>query len=165
MAKKGFTLIELVVSIFLIAVVLGTVLLLMAANLNIIAKANSIMIANALSQYALEDVRNIDLPPVYYDRQANFGDRVAGATGMYKPPADVDPETEGKNWVMQEFEDEYILKKYDFRYDAAGEFLYDPTVSDTDLTMHHRVDVYVLDKQDNSVILNNSITVSRDGLQ
>ncbi|MCM8761964.1 MAG: type II secretion system GspH family protein, partial [Candidatus Omnitrophica bacterium] len=50
---KGFTVLELVVAIFLIAIVIGTVLLIMSANLNIIDKANDILVANALAQYTI----------------------------------------------------------------------------------------------------------------
>ena len=49
--KKGFSLLEMIVAIFLVAVVIGTVLLLMASNLNVINKANEIMISNAPVSY------------------------------------------------------------------------------------------------------------------
>jgi prepilin-type N-terminal cleavage/methylation domain-containing protein len=170
--KKGFTLLELVVSIFLIAIVLGTALLLMAANLNVLDKANDILVANALAQYTIEDIRNIEFPPVYYDRQGNFGDRlvkdnpVPPPDDIYKNPEEIDPETEGGDWTPEpvEFQKDYIIRRYDFRYDEAGVFLSDTTQSDTDKTMKHRVDVYVLRKSDNSVILQDFIVISRDGL-
>ncbi|MCM8820683.1 MAG: type II secretion system GspH family protein [Candidatus Omnitrophica bacterium] len=166
--KKGFTILELVVSIFLIAVVIGTVLLIMAANLNIIDKANDILVANALAQYTIEDVKNIEFPPVYYDRQTRFGDRIvipASSPSTYKSPDEVDPVNDGNDWTPEEMQDKYIVKRYNFRYDRSGGFLSDVTQSDTDRTMSHRVDVYVLRKRDKALILNDSILISRDGWQ
>lgn len=162
--KRGFTILELVVAIFLIAIVLGTVLLLMSANLNVLDKANDLLVANALKQYTFEDVRNIDFPPVYYDRQSYFGDRIIDASTLYKTPAVILPADDGNDWTPLELQDKYIVRKYDFRYDNAGTLLNDPTVSDTDLTMMHRVDVYVLRRKDDSVILTDSLFISRDGL-
>ena len=167
--KRGFTLLEMVVAIFLIAVVLGTVLLIMAANLNTIDKANDILVANALIQFTIEDVRNIEFPPVYYDRQDRFGDRPVNDTSTppkYKNPDEepIDPKNDGGDWTPEEFRARYLVRRYDFRYDAGGEFLPDFTPNDTDITMKHRVDVYVLRRKDKSVILQDSIIISRDGL-
>jgi len=169
-SRKGFTILELVVSIFLIAIVLGGVLLLMAANLNVLDKANEIMVANALAQYATEDVRNIDFPPVYHDRQDRFGDRPVRDNPsppplyVFKEPGDISSADDGGDWTPAEFQDKYIVRRYDFRYDASGEFLQDTTAGDTDVAMKHRVDIYVLKKNDNSLILKDSIILSRDGM-
>jgi len=169
--KHGFTILELVVAIFLIAIVLGTVLLLMAANLNVLDKANDLLVANALKQYTFEDVRNIDFPPVKYDRQSYFGDRpgIDNASPpplyKYKLPADVAPAVDNNyDWTPTEFQDKYIIRKYDFRYGSDGGFLDGTTIPDTDITMIHQVDVYVLRKKDNSTVLKDSIFISRDGL-
>jgi len=70
-AQAGFSILELVVSIFILAVVIGTGMLLIAANLNLMTKSNDIMIATALAQYESENIRNIDFPPVYSDRTAD----------------------------------------------------------------------------------------------
>ena len=163
----GFSLLEMVVAIFLIAIVLGTVLLLMAANLNVLDKANDIMIANALSQYTIEDVRNIEFPPVYYNRQGRFGDRIAdgGTAPPYKEHFEIDPVNDGGDWTPepQELRDKFIVRRYNFRYNMLGEFI-DGTGYDTEITMKHRVDVYVLRKQDKSLILRDTVVISRDGL-
>jgi len=166
--NAGFTMLELVVSIFLIAVVIGTVLLVMSANLNVIDKANDLLVANALAQYTLEDVSNIEFPPVYYDRQSSFGDRIIinPPSSTYKKPEEVnetDLKTQGNDWTPEEMQDKYIVRRYDFRYDGSGALLSDATQPDTDRTMKHRVDVYVLRKRDKSVILNDYIIISRDG--
>ena len=165
--SAGFTMLELVVSIFLIAVVIGTVLLVMSANLNIIDKANDLLVANALKQYTFEDVFNIEFPPVYYDRQSRFGDRIINPSPppTYKGPDEIDPTTDGGDWTPEEMQDKYIVRRYDFRYDGSGSFLSDATQSDTDSAMKHRIDVYVLRKRDKSVILNDYIIISRDGQQ
>lgn len=161
----GFTILELVVAIFLIAIVLGTALFLMASNLNVIDKANDLLVANALKQYTFEDVRNIDFPPVYYDRQSYFGDRIIDtSTTLYKAPETIVPADDGNDWTPPELQDKYIVRKYDFRYDNAGTPLDDPINPDTDLTMMHRVDVYVLKRKDNSLILTDSLFISRDGM-
>jgi len=137
----------------------------MSANLNVLEKANDLLVANALRQYTFEDVRNIDFPPVDYDRQSCFGDRIIDASGtLYKTPETIDPAVDVSDWTPLEFQDKYIVSKYDFRYDFAGALLNDPTVSDTDLAMMHRVDVYVLRRKDNSVILTDSLFISRDGM-
>ncbi len=159
----GFTLVEMVVAIFLIAVVLSGVLLLMAANLNVIDKANETMVANALLQYTLEEVRNIDFPPVHCDRQSSFGDRPGN--GTYKTPESINPVEDGNDWTPAEFSDRFIVKKYDFRYKWDGTFLDGTTANDTDNTMYHRVDVYILKRRGNSIILQNSAIISRDGTQ
>jgi len=159
----GFTILEMVVAIFLIAIILGTVLLLMAANLNILDKANNIMIANALAQYTIEDVKNIDFPPVYCDRQNRFGDRPLDGLN-YKSEAAIVPVIDGGDWTPEEFQEKYSIRRYDFRYDTLGAFLDGSIPNDTDITMQHRVDVYILRRNDDSVILKNSITISRDGL-
>ena len=159
----GFTLVEMVVAIFLIAVVLSGVLLLMAANLNVIDKANETMVANALLQYTLEEVRNIDFPPVHCDRQSSFGDRPGN--GTYKTPESINPVEDGNDWTPVEFSDRFIVKKYDFRYKWDGTFLDGTTANDTDNTMYHRVDVYILKRRGNSIILQNSAIISRDGTQ
>jgi prepilin-type N-terminal cleavage/methylation domain-containing protein len=165
--KKGFTLLELIVSIFLIAIVLGTALLLMAANLNVLDKANDILIANALSQYTIEDVRNIEFPPVYYDRQDQFGDRPLKDANNYKEPEEIDPVNDDDvDWTPEpaEFQKKYIIRRYDFRYDEDGLQILPTDLDIIKKTVKHRVDVYVLRKKDNYVILQDSVTISRDGL-
>lgn len=167
--KKGFTILELVVAIFLIAVVIGTALLIMAANLNVIDKANDILVANALIQYTIEDLKNIEFPPVYYDRQSRFGDRPTKSNPLpppnivYKSPDEINPVTDGDDWTPLEMQDKYIVRRYNFRYNGSNNFFDDTTQPDTDMTMIHRVDVYILRRRDKSVIERDVFIVSRDG--
>ena len=86
---------------------------------------------------------------------------MAGAN--YKTPNAIDPLTDASNWTPAEFKEKYIVRRYDFRYDSGG-FLDDLTPPDTDITMSHRVDVYVIRKLDNWVILKNTAVISRDGM-
>ncbi|MCK9266667.1 type II secretion system GspH family protein [bacterium] len=162
-SKRGFSLLEIIVAIFLIAVVLATILMLMSANMNVISKANELMIANALEQYTIEDVKNIEFPPIYCDRQASFGDRPGN--GTYKKPDEVDPEEDGDNWAPSGFEKDFIVRKYDFRYSWDNTFFDGSIVNDTDLTMYHQIDIYILRKKDKYTVSKNSIIISRDGAE
>ncbi|MCM8821654.1 MAG: hypothetical protein NC831_02420 [Candidatus Omnitrophica bacterium] len=72
MVKKGFSVLELVVAVFLLTIVIGTGLLIIAGNLNIMKKSNEILIASAIAQYHIEIVKTIDFPPVCSDRQSEF---------------------------------------------------------------------------------------------
>jgi type II secretory pathway pseudopilin PulG len=169
MVKKGLTLIEVVVAIFLVAGVIATGLLLLSGNLNVIKKANELTIANALMQYSIEEVKNIDFPPVYYDRQGYFGDRPQNGT-TYKKPEEIDPKQDGNDWTPSDYKDYYIVKRFDFRYGPAGypdgfiSAVSSNTQDDTDLAVLHRIDIYVLRKRGNQVLLKQTIYRSRDGL-
>ena len=160
--KSGFSLLELVIAIFLISIVIGATLLLIAGNLRIIHRANEMMVATALAQYNMEEIKNFDFPPVYYDKQGFFGDRPAA--GTYKEPDEIDPINDGIDRTPEEFKDKFIVKRFDFRYDSSGNFLDGSIPNDTDKTMLHRVDIYILRKKDNSVILKNTLYISRNGL-
>ncbi|MCX7705728.1 MAG: prepilin-type N-terminal cleavage/methylation domain-containing protein [bacterium] len=76
MVKKGFSLLELVVAIFLITIVIGTGLLIIAANLNVMQKANEILLASAIARYYVESVKTIDFPPIFADRQSDFPKKI-----------------------------------------------------------------------------------------
>lgn len=82
MVKKGFSVLELVVSIFLLTVVIGTGILIIAGNLNIIKKSNETLIAAAIAQYHIELARTIDFPPVCSDRQSEFPKKIAEDTAF-----------------------------------------------------------------------------------
>jgi len=164
--KSGFSLLELVIAIFLISIVIGATLLLIAGNLRIIHRANEMMVATALAQYNMEEIKNFDFPPVYYDKQGFFGDRVSNS-GIYKRPDEIDPVNDGTDRTPDEFKDRFIVKRFDFRYDSSGNFIEnvtDDTSEDTDKTMLHRIDIYILRKKDNSVMLKNTIYISRNGM-
>ncbi|MCM8785146.1 MAG: type II secretion system GspH family protein [Candidatus Omnitrophica bacterium] len=163
MVKRGLTLLEVLIALFLMAIVIAGGLLLMSGNLNVMKKANELTIASALMQYMVEDVKNIDFSPIYYDNQYKFGDRPVNGN-VYKNPQEIDPKTDGNDWTPDIYNNDFIVRRYDFRYGNSGNFLSDPTVADTDITQFHRVDIYILRRRGNYVLLKQTVYRSRDGL-
>jgi len=154
--KSGFSVLELVIAIFLIAVVIGVTLLLIAGNLNIIYKSNELMIATALAQYSMEEVKNIDFPPVYYDRQDYFGDEI-----QYDSIVDV---SYYGDYTPEDFKDKFRIIRFVQGYDSSGQIIADFDSTKYDDAMLLKVIVYILRKKDNSVILKNTLYISRNGL-
>ena len=154
--KNGFSLLELVVAIFLIAIVIGTVLLLLAGNLNVINKANEIMIANALAQYSIEEVKNIEFPPVYSDRQDYFGDEIT-----YDSIVDV---SFYSDWTPKEFKEKFKIIRFVQGYDSSGSLIIDFNNTKYDEAMILKIIVYVIRRKDGKLILKTSTFVSRNGL-
>ena len=154
--KKGFSLLEMIVAIFLMAVVIGTVLLLMAANLNVINKANEIMISNALAQYSIEEVKNIEFPPVYSDRQDYFGDEI-----QYDSIVDI---SYYGDYTPDEFKDKFRIIRFVQGYYPNGQIIPDFNNTLYDDAMKLKIIVYVLRKKDNKVISKREIFISRNGL-
>ncbi len=154
--KKGFSLLEMIVAVFLIAVVIGTVLLLMAANLNVISKANEIMISNALAQYSIEEVKNIEFPPVYSDRQDYFGDEI-----QYDSIVDI---SYYGDYTPDEFKDKFRIIRFVQGYYPNSQLIPDFNNTLYDEAMKLKVIVYVLRKKDNEVITKREVFISRNGL-
>jgi type II secretory pathway pseudopilin PulG len=75
--KAGFSILELVVAMFLLTIVVGTGLLIIAGNLNIMQKSNEMLLASAIAQYYIEMVNIIDFPPVYADRQSDYPQKIS----------------------------------------------------------------------------------------
>jgi prepilin-type N-terminal cleavage/methylation domain-containing protein len=90
-ARGGFTLVELLIAIFITAGVLGATLLLLATNMNILNKAVEMQVATALAQYQADLVRAIDFPPVYFDGMREYGDIVFQGLPTVVPPTDYTP--------------------------------------------------------------------------
>jgi len=153
---KGFSLLELIISIALIAIVIGAVLLLIAGNLNVMQKANEIMIATAMGQYQLESVKNIDFPPVYYDRQDDFGEKKNNESA-------INDVGNGADFTPLEFSEKFKVERYVIGYDSSGNNL-DWSSSSYDDAMLLKIIIYVLREKDNSVILRTSTYISRNGL-
>jgi type II secretory pathway pseudopilin PulG len=164
MVKKGLTLIEVVVAIFLVAGVIATGLLLLSGNLNVIKKANELTIANALMQYSIEEVKNIDFPPVYYDRlkdQTTYG-KIADEVETdslyyinYNPPVYTD-------FTPEQYKTDYRIIRFVRGYDGSGQIL-DPPIN-YDNAMALEFIIYVLRKRGNQILLKQTIYRSRDGL-
>jgi prepilin-type N-terminal cleavage/methylation domain-containing protein len=164
MVKRGLTLIEVVVAIFLVAGVIATGLLLLSGNLNVIKKANELTIANALMQYSIEEVKNIDFPPVYYDRlkdQTTYG-KIADEVETdslyyinYNPPVYTD-------FTPEQYKTDYRIIRFVRGYDGSGQIL-DPPIN-YDNAMALEFIIYVLRKRGNQILLKQTIYRSRDGL-
>jgi prepilin-type N-terminal cleavage/methylation domain-containing protein len=164
MVKRGLTLIEVVVAIFLVAGVIATGLLLLSGNLNVIKKANELTIANALMQYSIEEVKNIDFPPVYYDRlkdQTTYG-KIADEVetdSLYhindNPPVYTD-------FTPEQYKADYRVIRFVRGYDGSGQILVPPINYDNAMALEFIV--YVLRKRGNQVLLKQTIYRSRDGL-
>lgn len=164
-SKNGFTLLELVIAVFLLAIVLAGGILLLASNLNVMKKANELTIARAIAEYMIEELKNIDFPPIYWDgsKDSKFGDRPINVA-VYKLPEEIDPLNDGNDYTPEAYKNDFITRKYDFRYDTQGNFLQDPTVSDTDITQLHRIDIYVLRRKGRNLILKITSYISRNGM-
>jgi len=164
MVKRGLTLIEVVVAIFLVAGVIATGLLLLSGNLNVIKKANELTIANALMQYSIEEVKNIDFPPVYYDRlkdQTTYGkiaDEVETDSLYY---INNNP-TVYTDFTPEQYKADYRVIRFVRGYDGSGQILVPPINYDNAMALEFIV--YVLRKRGNQVLLKQTIYRSRDGL-
>ena len=167
--KNGFTLIEMVISIFLIAIVIGIVLLLMSSNMNVVNKANEIMIANALSQYSIEEVKNFEFPPVYSDRwkEQTTGREYGKIVDEIEDENSIDIGT-GTDFTPPEFQDRFKIERYVIGYDNLGNPIENwgnpVNYADYDKAMGLRVIVYVLRKKGNTVLSRREIYISRNGL-
>jgi len=144
--KKGFSILELTIAIFLIAAVLGTVLLLMAANARVISHANELMISSALVQYQVDIVKNIDFPPVYFNNQDGFGYETPDENPV--PGACTDA-----NFTPPGYEKEYRVERYVNGYKADGSIItnFDSTQYDTAMLL--KIRIFVLRKKDNTVLM------------
>ncbi len=153
----GFSLLELVVAVFLIALVIASTLLIIAANLNIIMKANERMISTTLAMYQIETVKNIDFPPIYYDTQDNFGHETT-----------VDPPTPGycaaADFTPPEFATKLRVERYVYAYDESGAM--DTAFDNTryDRAQKLKILTYIIRKKGNYVLLQITTWVSRNGL-
>lgn len=160
MVKKGLTLIEVVISIFLIAGVIATGLLIISGNLNVIKRANELTLATALLQYTIEDTKNIDFPPIYYDRQSNFGDEVETESLFYidhnpSPYTDFTPEI---------YKNDFRIIRFVQGIDGSGNIIQNFNENMYDNAMSLRITIYILRRKGNKVLLKQTVYRTRDGL-
>jgi len=166
MVKKGLTLIEVVVAIFLIAAVIATGLLLLSGNLNVIKKANELTIATALMQYSIEEIKNIDFSPVYYDRlkdQTTYGkiaDEIETDSLYY---IDNNPSVY-TDFTPEQYKADYRVIRFVRAYDGSGEILPLSTQNYYDNAMGLEFIIYILRRKGNKIVLKQTIFKSRDGL-
>ncbi|HPO52722.1 MAG TPA: prepilin-type N-terminal cleavage/methylation domain-containing protein [bacterium] len=149
MVKKGFSILELVVAMFLLTIVVGTGLLIIAGNLNVMQKANEMLLASAVAQYCAESVKTIDFPPVYADRQLDFPKKIsenAPLTSSYQVPAP-DPSFRvymGCVW-----------------YKSDGS---EATDNETDLVVLRKVKIEVRRPKDNYLLFSMPVFITRNGM-
>jgi prepilin-type N-terminal cleavage/methylation domain-containing protein len=168
--KNGFSLLELVVAIFLLAITLGVGILIIAQHLNVIKKANEIMIATTLTQYAIEDARNMDFPPVYYDRLLSEITSPYGSAEFVSVVPSNPSSSPGRNMTPPGFQNNYIVYRYIIAYNSSGVSFqltsanYDNGSSPAGPT-NLQIIVYVLRAANPSyIILTTTTYMSRNGL-
>ncbi|MCM8768583.1 MAG: type II secretion system GspH family protein [Candidatus Omnitrophica bacterium] len=155
--KAGFSLLELVISIFLVALVIAGTLLLLAANLMLIQKAQERVLATAVAQGQAELVKGIDFPPIYYDLEDDFGEE----TDIENPQPGA-----GTDYSEEEYRDKFKVYRYVVGYDASGRVV-EATLSKEDYydrAVLLKVYIYVLRRKNNYPVLSTVVFVSKNGL-
>jgi len=74
-SARGFSLLEMVVAIFLIAIVLAFSLAVMGRGMGVSAKSNDLTVATAITEEEMERIKNIPFPPTTIDRQDAYVDK------------------------------------------------------------------------------------------
>jgi prepilin-type N-terminal cleavage/methylation domain-containing protein len=164
MVKKGLTLIEVVIAIFLLAIVVATGLLLLSGNLNILKKANELTIATAIAQYMSEEIKSVDFPPIYWDKlkeqnvYGKLADEIQTDSLFYinsNPPVYTD-------FTPEQYKSDYRVIKFIRGYNIVGSQIY--PINNYDDVMRLEFIIYVLRKKGNYVLVKQTIYRSRDGL-
>ncbi len=70
--NSGFSLLEMVIAMVIIALVIAFSLALMGDGMRRVVKANELLTATALAQYEIDRVKNIAFPPTTDDRQGEY---------------------------------------------------------------------------------------------
>jgi len=148
--KKGFSILELVVAMFLLTIVVGTGILIIAGNLNIMQKSNEILLAAAVAQYYAESLDLIDFPPVYFDRQTDYPKKIS--------------ETEPLTTSYQVKSPDPNFKVYSgcVWYSASGND--DLTEIDTDKVALRKIRIEVRRAKDGYVLIKQPIFTTRNGI-
>jgi len=150
--RSGFSLLEMIIAIFLVAVVLATVVLIIAANLNALRRAGDVTAAAALARSQIEEVRSLDFPPVYHDRQVEFGESPVGQPGSGTV-----------NYAPAEFRNRFKVERFVAGYAADGsEVALGQNGFDGAVML--KIVVYVLRRKDNMVLSKTVTHVTRNGL-
>ena len=154
MEKRGFSLLEMIIAISIIAVVIAFSLVAMGTGLQLTKKTEALILATSIAQYEIDYARNIPFPPTTNDRQSEFTSSPRDGTD---PPdsgkwCDGDIICNGTNYKDLEFQVACI------RYDKDGV----STSSDNE-TMLRKIKVFVRRKSDEQIILTTSTYISRNG--
>ena len=158
MNSRGFSLLELTIAIFIVAIVLGTVLLVIASNLGVVHRANEMMISSTLLQYQSEVTKNIEFPPVYVDRQDDFGTE----TRVENPLPG--PGTTATDYAPSTYSANYRAYRYvtSFTADGKVDTMFDSTRYDSACML--KLSLFVMRKKDPAVVGQKIIYVSRSRL-
>jgi len=161
MVKKGLSLVEVVVAIFLLASIFATGFLIISGNLNITKKAILLTIGNSLMQYSIEEIKNIDFPPIYYDKLKNSKVADESETDIISLQ-NIDSYTD---FTPEKYKPDYRIIRLVQAYDISGNLIWPISdVSYYDTAMYLKFTIYILRKRDNQVLLKETIYRVRDGL-
>jgi type II secretory pathway pseudopilin PulG len=172
--SSGLTFLEVILAITLLAIVLGGGLILIGHNMIIIKNAEETMVATALTQYAIQDARNMDFPPVYYDRLANELSNEFLPNPPYtdefvsSPPADKASAilAGGRNITPLKFQNDYSVIRYIIAYGSNGVPLNLTSLGPTNYenyAMELEIIVYVIQKPENNIVSQDVTYMSRNG--
>ena len=150
--NKGFTLLEMVIAIFIIAVVLAFSLIAMGKGMGLSAKSSDMAIATAIAEQEMARVKNIPFPPTTVDRPGDFSNR-----------GDTDPP------VPLTYFDAYPPYNNDFQVSVSNDS-YDAAVIPTllldanhDNTMLRKITINVYRKRDNAKLVTLYTYIARNG--
>jgi type II secretory pathway pseudopilin PulG len=163
--SSGLTFLEVILAITLLAIVLGGGLILIGHNMIIIKNAEETMVATALTQYAIQDARNMDFPPVYYDRLANelksFPNEFIPSL-QYANPINPTYKQYGRNITPLKFQNDYSVIRYIIAYGSNG-VPFQMTTSNENYAMELEIIVYVIQKPENNIVSQDVTYMSRNG--
>jgi len=149
MVNKGFSILELVVAIFLITIVVGTGLLIIAGNLNVMKKSNEMLIAAAVAQYHIEIVKTIDFPPVCSDRLSDFPKKITDS-------ADFDTSCQ-----VNSFDPNFKVYMGCVWYKNDGT---EATTTETDLTVLRKMKIEVRRSKDDYKLISMPVFITKNGI-
>ncbi len=166
--NSGLTFLEVILAITLLAIVLGGGFVLIGHNMIIIKKANEIAVSTALTQYAIQDARNIDFPPVYYDRLAYELNNFPNEFVLSLPADSVSAIlAKGRNITPSKYFYDYTVQRYIIAYDSSGNPITPPPSTSIlnyeNSAMELEIIVYVIQNKENIIDSQDITYMSRNG--
>ncbi|HPP66697.1 MAG TPA: hypothetical protein PKX05_02145 [bacterium] len=134
----------------MLTVAIGTGLIIIAANLNVMQKSNETLLASAIAQYHIESLNLIDFPPVYFDRQTDYPKKISEDESLINPSFQVpSPDPNIKVYMGCVW------------YGPNGGELSD---NDTDLVVLRKVKIEVRRAKDNYLLIKMPVFITRNGV-